>query len=128
MKRFIALAIAAVLGACSEPPPPPKPAAQPQPQPAAKIEAPAPKPAAQAQPEPPKPDPNKELATRVKQALEAPGSKLPSGAIDVTANDGKVSLWGAVGSDAQRRHAVQIARKVDGVKSVDNQLKVVRGS
>lgn len=130
MKRFIALAIAAVLGACSEPPPPPKPAAQPQPQPAAKIEAPAPapKPVEQAQPEPPKPDPNKLLAERVKQALEAPGSKLPSGAIDVTANDGKVTLWGAVGSEAQRSHAVQIARKVDGVKSVDNQLKVVRGS
>ena len=132
MKRLIAVAVVAVLGGCSEPPPPPKPqpaAPAPQPQAAAKIESPAPTPVAEAtQPEPPKPDPDKELAAKVKEALEAPGSKLPSGAIDVTAKDGKVSLWGAVGSETQRRHAVLIARKVDGVKSVDSQLKVVRGS
>ena len=133
MKPFVLLAAAALaLAACSEstPPPPPKPAAavQPPPQPAApQAEAPAPAPAA-TQPEPPKPDPNQELAAKVKEALEAPGSKLPSGAIDVTAKDGKVSLWGAVGNETQRRHAVQIARKVEGVKSVDNQLKVVKGS
>jgi hypothetical protein len=127
MKRLIAFAAVAVLGACSEPPPPPKPAAQPQPQAAApKIEAPAPTPVAV--PEPPKPDPNKELASRVKQALEAPASKLPSGAIDVTASDGKVSLWGAVATEGQRRRAAQLAAKVDGVKGVDNQLKVVKGS
>ena len=133
MKRIVPLAVLALLAACSEStPPPPKPAAQAQPeaqsQPAApKVEAPAPTPVA-AQPEPPKPDPNKELAARVKQALEAPGSKLPSGAIDVTAADGKVSLWGAVASAGERRRAAQLAGKVEGVKSVDNQLKIVRGS
>src|SRR5689334_2758220 len=88
-----ALAAVLVLVACSEPPPPPKPAAKaPPPAPVAV----APKP--EVKPEPPKPDPNKELAAKVKQALEAPDSKLPSGAIDVTASDGKVSLWGAVAS------------------------------
>ena len=133
MKRIVTLAVLALLTACSEStPPPPKPAAQAEPpvpsQPAApKVEAPAPTPVA-AQPEPPKPDPNKELAGRVKQALEAPGSKLPSGAIDVTAADGKVSLWGAVASAGERRRAAQLAGKVEGVKSVDNQLKIVRGS
>ena len=131
MKPFVLLTAAALaLAACSEstPPPPPKPAAQAQPQPVApKVEAPAAAPVA-AQPEPPKPDPNKELAARVKQALEAPDSKLPSGAIDVTAADGKVSLWGAVASAGQRRRAAQLAGKVDGVKSVDNQLKIVKGS
>jgi osmotically-inducible protein OsmY len=86
----------------------------------------APKP--EVKPEPPKPDPNKDLAAKVKQALEAPDSKLPSGAIDVTAANGKVSLWGAVASEAERRRAAQLAGKVDGVSSVDNQLKVVRGS
>ena len=86
----------------------------------------APKP--EPKPEPPKPDPNKELAAKVKQALETPNAKLPSGAIDVTAADGKVSLWGAVETDQQRRRAAQIAAKVDGVKGVDNQLKVVKGS
>ncbi|MBW8907005.1 MAG: BON domain-containing protein [Betaproteobacteria bacterium] len=125
MKKILALALAAVLVACSEPPPPPKPVAKaPEPTPAPVAAAPKP----EVKPEPPKPDPNKELAARVKQALEAPGTKLPTGAIDVTAADGKVTLWGAVASDAERRRAAQLAGKVDGVSNVDNQLKVVKGS
>jgi hypothetical protein len=125
MKKIMALALAAVLVACSEPPPPPKPVAKaPEATPAPVTAAPKP----EVKPEPPKPDPNKELAARVKQTLEAPGSKLPSGAIDVTAADGKVTLWGAVANDAERRRAAQLAQKVDGVNSVDNQLKIVKGS
>ena len=125
MKKIMVLALAAVLVACSEPPPPPKPVAKaPEPTPAPVAAAPKP----EVKPEPPKPDPNKELAARVKQALEAPGTKLPTGAIDVTAADGKVTLWGAVASDAERRRAAQLAGKVDGVSNVDNQLKVVKGS
>jgi outer membrane biosynthesis protein TonB len=123
MKKILALGLALAMLACSEPPPPPKPQA--------KAPAPVPVPVApkpEVKPEPPKPDPNKELAAKVKQALEAPEAKLPSGAIDVTAADGKVSLWGAVASAGQRSRAAQIATKVDGVKSVDNQLKVVKGS
>ena len=128
MKKLIALAAgtgcALLLAAgCSEPPPPPKPVAKAQP---VEVKPQPPKP--EVKPEPPKPDPNKELAAKVKQALEAPDSKLPSGAIDVTASDGKVTLWGAVASDAQRKRAAQLAGKVEGVKGVDNQLKVVRGS
>ena len=125
MKALIAVAAALAVVACSEPPPPPKPVAKaPEPTPAPVAAAPKP----EVKPEPPKPDPNKELATRVKQALEAPGTKLPTGAIDVTAADGKVTLWGAVASDAERRRAAQLAGKVDGVSNVDNQLKVVKGS
>jgi hypothetical protein len=124
MKHIVALGLAAALIACSESPPP-KPAAKaPEPTPAPVAAAPQPQPA----PEPPKPDPNKELAAKVKQALEAPDAKLPGGAIDVTAADGNVSLWGAVETDALRRRAAQVAAKVDGVKGVDNQLKVVKGS
>ena len=122
MKHIVALGLAAALIACSESP---KPAAKAPPPAAAPVAA---APQAQPQPEPPKPDPNKELAAKVKQALEAPSAKLPSGAIDVTAAEGKVSLWGAVETDAQRRRAAQLAAKVDGVKGVDNQLKVVKGS
>ena len=123
MKALIAVAAALAVVACSEPPPPPKPQAQaPTPVPVPV----APKP--EVKPEPPKPDPNKELAAKVKQALEAPDSKLPSGAIDVTAADGKVSLWGAVATAGQCSRAAQLATKVDSVKSVDNQLKVVKGS
>jgi hyperosmotically inducible periplasmic protein len=124
MKIILALGLALALIACSEPPPPPKKAAA-APPPVAATPAP-PKP--EVKPEPPKPDPNKELAAKVKQTLEAPDSKLPSGAIDVTAADGRVSLWGAVATAAQRTRAAQIASKVEGVKGVDNQLKVVKGS
>ena len=125
MRTLIAATAALAIVACSDSPPPPKPAAQPvTPTPTPVAVAPKPEPKAEA----PKPDPNKELAAKVKNALEAPDSKLPSGAIDVTAANGKVSLWGAVASEDQRRRAAQLAGKVDGVSSVDNQLKVVRGS
>ena len=124
MKALIAVAAALAAVACS-PSEPPKPAAK-APEAAPPAVAVAPKP--EAKPEPAKPDPNKELAAKVKQALEAPDAKLPGGAIDVTAADGKVSLWGAVTTDAERRRAAQLAQKVDGVRSVDNQLKVVKGS
>src|SRR5919198_3794400 len=124
MKHIVALGLAAALIACSESPKPAAKAPPPAPTPAPLAAAPQ----AQPQPEPPKPDPNKELAAKVKQALEAPNAKLPSGGIDVTAAEGKVSLWGTVETDQQRRRAAQIAGKVDGVKGVDNQLKLVKGS
>jgi osmotically-inducible protein OsmY len=89
----------------------------------ANTAAPAPAPKA----EEPKPDPNKELAQRVKRALEADG-KIPGGGIDVTADDGKVTLWGTTGTPGERSRAAQTAAKVEGVKGVDNQLKVVKGS
>ena len=123
MKLILALAAALAVVACSESPPPPKKAAATPPPPPVAV---APKP--EPKPEPPKPDPNKELAAKVKQALEAPEAKLPGGAIDVTAADGRISLWGAVPTAAQRTRAQQVASKVEGVRSVDNQLKVVKGS
>jgi outer membrane biosynthesis protein TonB len=124
MKKLLVLGLAVgFAAACSEPPPPPKPVAKAQP---VEVKPVPPKP--EVKPEPPKPDPNKELAAKVKQALEAPDAKLPSGAIDVTAASGRVSLFGAVASDGMRRRAAQIASKVEGVTGVDNQLKVVKGS
>ena len=128
MKRIVPIALLVVV-ACSEstPPAPPKPqAVTPTPAPAPGAAAPAPE--APKAVEAPKPDPNKELAAKVKQALEAPDAKLPSGAIDVTAADGKVTLWGALPSNRDVSRAAQVAAKVDGVKTVDNQLKVVKGS
>jgi glucose/arabinose dehydrogenase len=122
MKSILALVLALALAACGDSPPP-KPAVKPAPPPPVAA---APKP--EPKPEPPKPDPNKELAALVKRTLEMPENKLPSGAIDVTAADGRVSLWGAVATNAQKNRAAQIAGKVEGVKGVDNQLKVVRGS
>jgi len=125
MKPVLALAFALATAACSESSPPPKP------QPKAEAPKAASAPVAEAAkpaPEAPKPDPNKELAARVKQMLEAPEANLPGGAIDVSAAEGKVTLWGAVPSERERARAAQLAGKVEGVKSVDNQLKVVKGS
>ena len=42
--------------------------------------------------------------------------------------DGKVTLWGTTATAAERNRAAQVAAKVEGVTSVDNQLKVVKGS
>ena len=126
MKTIFASALVLTLAACGDsapPPPPAAPAAAPAPQAAA--------PAAQAPetkaPETPKPDPNKELARRVKQALEGDG-KIQGAGIDVTAADGKVTLWGTTATAGERNRAGQLAGKVEGVSAVDNQLKVVKGS
>jgi hypothetical protein len=126
MKRILGLALVIGIAACSDSPPP-KPVVQPvTPPPQAKApetKAPEIKPAVEA----PKPDPNKELAQRVKRALEG-DNKVVGGGIDVTAKDGRISLWGTTATPAERSRAAQIAAKVDGVSSVDNQLKVVKGS
>ena len=126
MKRVLAIATILALAACGDSTPPPKPAAQPA-APAPQAAAPAPKAPEVKPPEAPKPDPNKELAQRVKQALEGDG-KIQAAAIDVTAKEGRVSLWGTAATAGERNRAGQIAAKVGGVASVDNQIKVVKGS
>ena len=60
----------------------------------------------------------------MKQALEG-DAKVQAAAIDVTAKDG-VSLRHATAGE--RNRAGEIASKVQGVASVDNQIKVVKGS
>lgn len=126
MKKLFYLAVVLGLAACGDSAPPPKPAAQPA-SPPPQAAAPAPKAPEEKAPEAPKPDPNKELARRVKQALEG-DAKVQAGAIDVTAQNGRVSLWGTTATAGERNLAGQIAGKVEGVASVDNQLKVVKGS
>src|SRR5262245_30486009 len=125
MKTILTIALIAGLAACSDSPQPPKPAAPP-PQAKAPEVKPEPKPEAKA-PEAPKPDPNKELAQRVKKALEGE-ARIQAAAIDVTAADGKVTLWGTAATAGERNRAGQVASKVEGVASVDNQIKVVKGS
>ena len=128
MKRFCLAVAALALCACSNDAPPPKPAPKAAPvtqQPAApKPEAKAPPPAPVAAP---KPDPNRDLAARVKNALENE-AKIQGAGIDVSADNGKVTLWGTTATDAERKRAAQVASKVAGVTSVENNLKVVRGS
>src|SRR6266850_454323 len=123
MKKLIAAVLLLGAAACGDSPAPkPAPAPQAVPQPI----TPAPAPEAKA-PEAPKPDPNKELAARVKRALEGT-AKIQAAAIDVTAADGRVSLWGTAATAAERKRAESAASKVAGVRSVDNQIKIVKGS
>ncbi len=105
------------------------PAPVPQPPKPKVAEAPpsAPAPVETKAAEAPKPDPNKELAQRVKRALEGE-PKVQAAAIDVTAADGVVTLWGTSATDAERKRAASLAAKVEGVKSVTNKLAVVAGS
>ena len=123
MNPIVAAVLTLALVACGEPPPPPKPAA---PAPAPQAEAPK-APEAPKAAEAPKPDANKELAGKVKRALESE-AKIQGAGIDVTATDGKVTLWGTTAAAAERNRAAQVAAKVEGVTAVDNQLKVVKGS
>ena len=124
-----ALAAAGLIAGCSE-------TEQPIPlKPKPKAEAEAPAPVAAATPTPslpakvdePKADPNKDLAQKVKRALEGT-AKVQGAAIDVTAADGKVTLWGTAASADERTLAAQAAAKVEGVKSVENKIAVVKGS
>jgi len=125
-----AFACAFALAGCGEDKSTSQPAPQPAPQaqPAAPQAAPAPAPSpAPAQSEAPKPDPDVALANAVKAALEA-DKALGAQTIDVTAKDGAVTLWGTVPQAARRALAVKIARGVPGVKSVQDNLQVIKGS
>ncbi|HXZ52731.1 MAG TPA: BON domain-containing protein [Burkholderiales bacterium] len=132
MKPAATLAVAAfacslALAGCGEDKstsqPPPQPAqTTPAPAPVAAAPAPAPAPA-----EAPKPDPDVALASAVKAALEA-DKAVGAQTIDVTAKDGAVTLWGTVPQAGRRTLAVKIARGVPGVKSVQDNLQVIKGS
>src|SRR5262245_48196294 len=128
LRPLLVVVPAIALIACSEDAPP-KPATKPAAEAPAPITAapPPPPPAPIAKPEPSKPDPNKELAERVKRALEGE-AKIQAAGIDVTANDGTVTLWGTAASASEKNRAAQAARKVDGVKAVENKIAVVKGS
>ena len=132
MKRYLGSILAALtLAACGDQPAPKaemKPTAQ-SPAPVAALTpaaAPAPAPVAAVKEEP-KPDPNKELAARVKRALEAE-ARIQAAGIDVTASGGTVTLWGTATSTDERTRAARAAYRVPGVTMVDNKLAVVKGS
>ena len=125
MKSAVAAVLMLLLAACGDAPAPKveqKPMevkSEPKALEAPKAEAP--------KAEAPKPDPDKALAQRVKRALESE-AKVEAAGIDVTASAGAVTLWGTAATDAERRRAAQVAAKVEGVKSVDNRIAVVKGS
>jgi osmotically-inducible protein OsmY len=63
------------------------------------------------------------LTTNVKSKLSA-DSTVPASAINVSAKDGAVTLSGAVNTEAEKAKAEQVAKGVEGVKSVTNSLTV----
>jgi len=131
----VALAAALILGACGKDEAP-KPAAQPAPAAPSAAPAPDPKAAAPAAPAPTAqpapaaasaPDPDKDLARKVKSALEA-AQGVAGQQIDVTAKSGAVTLWGTVADPKEQAMAVEAAKAVPGVKAVENKLAIVKGS
>jgi hyperosmotically inducible protein len=67
---------------------------------------------------------NATLTGKVKSALASDVGLKSLGKIDVDSNEGVVTLKGKVDSADMKKKAGEVAKKVDGVKSVKNQLRV----
>jgi osmotically-inducible protein OsmY len=65
------------------------------------------------------------ITTKVKMRMLGEPSALSPLAINVDTRDGIVTLFGTVNTDADKRTAEEQAKKVEGVKSVQNDLQVV---
>jgi len=63
------------------------------------------------------------LVDTIRQKLAA-DQVVKGGAIEVIVKDGVVTLKGSVEEDKQKSKAEKIAKKVNGVKSVTNQLTI----
>lgn len=68
------------------------------------------------------------LTTKVKTALASDVGMRTMTNIDVDSDDGVVTLKGKVDTAEAKQKAEEIAKKVDGVKSVKNQLTVEKKS
>lgn len=66
------------------------------------------------------------ITAKVKSAL-LDDKAIQSSDISVKTNSGAVTLRGFVGSEAQRAQAMDVAKQVEGVKSVSNKLQVQQG-
>jgi BON domain-containing protein len=67
------------------------------------------------------------LAARVKAALSAEPD-LRTVTVDVKSADGIVTLYGTADSPLKSHQAAMVALNVDGVRSVKNEMVVIRGS
>jgi hyperosmotically inducible periplasmic protein len=65
------------------------------------------------------------IVDTIRQRLAA-DTVVKGGAIDVESKDGVVTLSGMVEEEKQKSKAAQIAKKVNGVKSVVNEIKLAR--
>lgn len=71
---------------------------------------------------------NATLTTKVKSALASDAGAKTMTNINVDSNNGVVTLKGKVDSAELKKKAGEIAKKVDGVKSVKNELRVEKKS
>ncbi|HTO55815.1 MAG TPA: BON domain-containing protein [Myxococcota bacterium] len=67
------------------------------------------------------------ITTKVKMSLLTT-ENVPSTAINVDTVDGKVTLHGIVSTDSEKTRAEQVARQIEGVRTVNNLLQVVPSS
>ncbi len=104
--------------------------------PESKLSAPPPPPAVQApvaaakavEPPPaPQPSASELLAARIK-ALLRDAKGLEAQGVDVKVADGVVTLYGTAPTTEDRRRIAALVTKLDGVRSVVNNLVVIRGS
>jgi len=116
-----AIPLAFALAACDKPqpnvavPPPPAPVQAPV---AAKPAEPPPA---------PQPSPSAQLAAKIKSALRSAGN-LDAQGVDVTVAEGVVTLHGTVPAADESRNIAAFVARMDGVRSVVNNLVVIRGS
>jgi len=78
---------------------------------------------AQAQASPAQPASDAAISARVRSALQAEQG-LGGLHIEVATSDGVVHLTGYTESSAQMSHATELARRVSGVRSVSNELRL----
>ena len=140
--KLLALLIAAALAlaACDKRPAAPKTAASPAPSVADASRPPqAAAPGASKPAEPfksavtGKPEPGSaqaqdaQLSAKVKDALTHT-SEINTGGLEVASADGVVTLYGTVDAPVEKDRAAMLAMEIDGVRSVVNNLVVVKGS
>ena len=112
-----------VLAACDQPqsnvavPPPPPTQAVQVPVVAKPVEPPA----------APQPSANEQLAAKVKSALRN-ARDLDAQGVDVKVADGVVTLYGTVPEKEERRKIAVFVSQMAGVRSVVNNLVIIRGS
>lgn len=69
------------------------------------------------------PTPDDRISDQVRMRL-ATDADVKGGALDVTVQNGLVTIKGRVDTDKGRNRATKLAKKVKGVKEVDNELVV----
>jgi osmotically-inducible protein OsmY len=69
------------------------------------------------------PNSDNRISDQVRMRL-ATDADVKGGALDVTVKDGVVTLKGRVDTDKGKTKATKLAKKVKGVKDVDNELSV----